>query len=217
MTREEPSLETLWLKNIGTMDKVQKIDRSNPLRSSAVLCAVLRFRPTWFSSVSPFERLNKLFKLNTSTFWMLTYSQFIIIFPSYSTLTILWRWKAFLNNLRINHSEKGRVWFRQSKCRFGLKCQQIQTLNVTYERLRVFIAVRSDLSFFCFWVMTSYSGRLVCRCFGGLSTVIFKTWSTTAHEWLGAHCSLRVHTAPLSLPVSSILVHASPRAVLKHM
>jgi hypothetical protein len=29
MTREEPSLETLWLQNIRTMDKVQKIDRSN--------------------------------------------------------------------------------------------------------------------------------------------------------------------------------------------
>jgi hypothetical protein len=29
MTREEPSLETLWLKNIGTMEKVQKIDHSN--------------------------------------------------------------------------------------------------------------------------------------------------------------------------------------------
>jgi hypothetical protein len=29
MTREKPSLETLWLKNIGTMDKVQKNDRSN--------------------------------------------------------------------------------------------------------------------------------------------------------------------------------------------
>jgi hypothetical protein len=27
MTREEPSLETLWLKNIRTMDKVQIIDR----------------------------------------------------------------------------------------------------------------------------------------------------------------------------------------------
>jgi hypothetical protein len=26
---EEPSLETLWLRNIGTMDKVQKIDFSN--------------------------------------------------------------------------------------------------------------------------------------------------------------------------------------------
>jgi hypothetical protein len=25
--REEPSLETLWLRNTGTMDKVQKIDR----------------------------------------------------------------------------------------------------------------------------------------------------------------------------------------------
>jgi hypothetical protein len=26
--REEPSLETLWLQNIETMDKVQRIDRS---------------------------------------------------------------------------------------------------------------------------------------------------------------------------------------------
>jgi hypothetical protein len=29
MTREEPSLETLWLQNIRTMDKVQIIERSN--------------------------------------------------------------------------------------------------------------------------------------------------------------------------------------------
>jgi hypothetical protein len=29
MTREEPSLETLWLQNIGTMDLVQIIDHSN--------------------------------------------------------------------------------------------------------------------------------------------------------------------------------------------
>jgi hypothetical protein len=28
MTREEPSLETLWLENIRTMDKVQITDRS---------------------------------------------------------------------------------------------------------------------------------------------------------------------------------------------
>jgi hypothetical protein len=28
MTREEPSLETLWLRNKETMEKVQKIDRS---------------------------------------------------------------------------------------------------------------------------------------------------------------------------------------------
>jgi hypothetical protein len=35
MTREEPSLKTLWLKNIGTMDKVQKkTDRSNTAPSS---------------------------------------------------------------------------------------------------------------------------------------------------------------------------------------
>jgi hypothetical protein len=34
MTREKPFLETLWLKNIGTMDKVQKIDRSNTTPSS---------------------------------------------------------------------------------------------------------------------------------------------------------------------------------------
>jgi hypothetical protein len=29
MTREEPSLETLWLKNFRTVDKVQIIDHSN--------------------------------------------------------------------------------------------------------------------------------------------------------------------------------------------
>jgi hypothetical protein len=29
MTKEEPCLETLWLQNIRTMDKVQIIDRSN--------------------------------------------------------------------------------------------------------------------------------------------------------------------------------------------
>jgi hypothetical protein len=29
MTREEPSLETLWLENIRTMDKVQKTDRNS--------------------------------------------------------------------------------------------------------------------------------------------------------------------------------------------
>jgi hypothetical protein len=34
MTREEPSLETLWLKNIGTMDEVQKIDCNNTTPSS---------------------------------------------------------------------------------------------------------------------------------------------------------------------------------------
>jgi hypothetical protein len=34
MTREEPSLETLWLKNIGTMEKVKKIHRSNTAPSS---------------------------------------------------------------------------------------------------------------------------------------------------------------------------------------
>jgi hypothetical protein len=34
MTREEPSLETLRLKNIGTMDKVQKIYLRNTTPSS---------------------------------------------------------------------------------------------------------------------------------------------------------------------------------------
>jgi hypothetical protein len=32
--REEPSLETLWLKNIKTMDKVQITDRSDTAPSS---------------------------------------------------------------------------------------------------------------------------------------------------------------------------------------
>jgi hypothetical protein len=34
MSREEPSLETLWLQNIRTMDKVQIIDRNNRAPSS---------------------------------------------------------------------------------------------------------------------------------------------------------------------------------------
>jgi hypothetical protein len=34
MMREEPSLETLWLQNIRTMDKVQITDRSNTAPSS---------------------------------------------------------------------------------------------------------------------------------------------------------------------------------------
>jgi hypothetical protein len=34
MTREEPSLETLWLQNIRMMDKVQIIDHSNTTPSS---------------------------------------------------------------------------------------------------------------------------------------------------------------------------------------
>jgi hypothetical protein len=33
-TREEPSLETLWLINMETMEKVQKIDRSYTAPSS---------------------------------------------------------------------------------------------------------------------------------------------------------------------------------------
>jgi hypothetical protein len=33
MTREEPSLETSWLQNIETIDKVQRIDRSNKISS----------------------------------------------------------------------------------------------------------------------------------------------------------------------------------------
>jgi hypothetical protein len=34
MTTEETSLETLWLQNKGTMEKVQKLDRSNTAPSS---------------------------------------------------------------------------------------------------------------------------------------------------------------------------------------
>jgi hypothetical protein len=36
MTREEPSLEMLWLKNIETMEKVQKIDHSNTAPASKI-------------------------------------------------------------------------------------------------------------------------------------------------------------------------------------
>jgi hypothetical protein len=34
LKREEPFLETLWLRNIGTTDKVQRIDRSKELSGS---------------------------------------------------------------------------------------------------------------------------------------------------------------------------------------
>jgi hypothetical protein len=34
MTREDPSLETLWLKNIRMMDKIQMTDPSNTTPSS---------------------------------------------------------------------------------------------------------------------------------------------------------------------------------------
>jgi hypothetical protein len=34
MTKEEPSLKTLWLQNIQTMDKVQRTDHSNTAASS---------------------------------------------------------------------------------------------------------------------------------------------------------------------------------------
>jgi hypothetical protein len=34
VSREEPSLETLWLRNMETMEKVQKIDRSYTAPSS---------------------------------------------------------------------------------------------------------------------------------------------------------------------------------------
>jgi hypothetical protein len=37
--REEPSFKTLWLKNMGTMDKVQIIDRSNTAPSSKTTCS----------------------------------------------------------------------------------------------------------------------------------------------------------------------------------
>jgi hypothetical protein len=43
MTKEEPSLETLWLRNIGTMDEVQIIDRSNTTPSSKTFRDELKF------------------------------------------------------------------------------------------------------------------------------------------------------------------------------
>jgi hypothetical protein len=43
MTREEPSLETLWLQNIRTMDKVQIIDRGNTAPSSKTFGDEVKF------------------------------------------------------------------------------------------------------------------------------------------------------------------------------
>jgi hypothetical protein len=43
MMREEPSLEMLWLQNIETMDKVQRIDRSNTAPSSKTFRDELSF------------------------------------------------------------------------------------------------------------------------------------------------------------------------------
>jgi hypothetical protein len=47
MNREEPSLETLWLKNIRTLDKVQITDRSK--NASTSLVCVMNFH---YDSVS---------------------------------------------------------------------------------------------------------------------------------------------------------------------
>jgi hypothetical protein len=46
MTREEPSFEMLWLKNIRMMDKVQITDPSN----TAPLSKTLRDEPDWLFS-----------------------------------------------------------------------------------------------------------------------------------------------------------------------
>jgi hypothetical protein len=43
MTTEEPSLETLWLQNIRTIDKVQITDRSNTSSSSNTFRDELRY------------------------------------------------------------------------------------------------------------------------------------------------------------------------------
>jgi hypothetical protein len=55
MTREEPSLETLWLQNIRTMEKVQIIDRSNTAPSSKTFRdeLLLNFREIPGSNLDP--------------------------------------------------------------------------------------------------------------------------------------------------------------------
>jgi hypothetical protein len=53
MMREEPSLETLWLKNIRMMDKVQITDRSKKLQfcfNIWVLWEKKKKAPVWYTA-----------------------------------------------------------------------------------------------------------------------------------------------------------------------
>jgi hypothetical protein len=71
MMREAPSLETLWLKNIGTMEKVQKIDRSKVKEDFApvILKKATKIQPPLSSQVT-FLRDPKFIGLpNTHTFY----------------------------------------------------------------------------------------------------------------------------------------------------
>jgi hypothetical protein len=56
MTREEPSLETLWLKNVSKMDKVQIIDRSTYEYAFRVMLKYAKNELTvfWFNALFPF-------------------------------------------------------------------------------------------------------------------------------------------------------------------
>jgi hypothetical protein len=56
-TREEPSLETLWLKNIRTMDKVQITDPSTNVIISALYDVLSR---TWIMHVKKEDVNHKL-------------------------------------------------------------------------------------------------------------------------------------------------------------
>jgi hypothetical protein len=66
ITREEPSLETLWLQNIRMMDKVQIIDRTNLCRKLFWYLVLLPdFYKLWYLSS---KRENKNYLYFTSQF-----------------------------------------------------------------------------------------------------------------------------------------------------
>jgi hypothetical protein len=69
MTRQEPSLETLWLQNIKTMDKVQIIDRSNTAPSSKT------FRDELF----PLLKSHK--SIHSTPRWWRSYNRLVVDVP----------------------------------------------------------------------------------------------------------------------------------------
>jgi hypothetical protein len=79
MTREEPSLETLWLKNIGTMDKVQKIDRRKLCVNITILDYCYEEETMWALDYSYKEEIvyehydNRLLLWSGNVVWTLRY------------------------------------------------------------------------------------------------------------------------------------------------
>jgi hypothetical protein len=80
---DEPSLETLWLKNIGTMDKVQKIDRSNTTPSSKI------FRDERLLLTSPLHITVFCFAVNNMENICIVFVQPRVDFTSFYVCTIV--------------------------------------------------------------------------------------------------------------------------------